>query len=63
MEDIPLSQVQLPMLSLAKPDSRIDDLLEHRLQPLATRDSAQHVPNRLLLLAQPLTIAGRLSAR
>lgn len=51
------------MLSLAKPDSRNDDLREHRLQPLSTRDSAQHVPNRLLLLAQSLTIAGRLSAR
>jgi len=63
VEDIALSQVQLPMLPVAKPDSRIDDLVEHRLQPLASRDSAQHVPNRVLLVAQSLTIGGRLSTR
>jgi hypothetical protein len=63
VEDIALSQPQLPILPLAKPDSRIDDLVEHRLQPLATRHSAQHVPNRVLLLAQALTIEGRLTTR
>jgi hypothetical protein len=59
VKDIALSQVQLPMLGLAKTLSRSHDLVEYRLQPLATRDSSQHLPDRLPLITKALKLLGQ----
>jgi hypothetical protein len=56
VEDISLSQVQLRVLALAKPLSRIHDLSEHWLQPFPARDSPQHISDRLPLLPQSLKL-------
>jgi len=55
-----LQQPERPMVGLAQPPARLDDLVEHRLQPGCARHCTKHGADRSLLRAQSFHPAGEL---
>ena len=51
-EDVALRQVELAVVPVTQAGRRLDDCIEHGLEPLRTRDRAKNLIHRLPLLTQ-----------